>query len=274
MKVTGDDDPRRRTCAPTHAVRGRRQAWSGCCRRSAQPTAQSWPASPLRALQSLRPLRSLRLFCVAAAVWLGAACAALPAPPAPPAADANSAVAIVHLVGQGGHTGIVIAMSDLPPSWPGRADFAGATALEFGWGDAAYYTAAEPSIWLGIRAIAWPTPSVLHVAALRGEVTSAFPASPVVRLRLSAPGLARLLEFIGHEYALDANGQPVVAAPGQHGGGRFYRARSAFHFPRTCNWWAASALAAGGVPVDPSTTITAGELLAAAARHGEVLQPR
>jgi uncharacterized protein (TIGR02117 family) len=221
----------------------------------------------------LRCLRTLQQFGLAAAVWLSAACAQPPAAP-PPAQDASTPAAIVHLVGQGGHTGIVIAMTDLPPSWPGRADFAGATALEFGWGDAAYYPAAEPSIWLGIRALAWPTPSVLHVAALHGEVSSAFPASPIVRLRLTAPGLARLLEFIRAEYALDANGQPVFAAPGQYGGGRFYRARSAFHFPRTCNWWVASALAAGGVPVDPASTITADGLLAAAARHGEVLQPR
>lgn len=210
-------------------------------------------------------LRWLALVCG----LLGAGCAAT----AGSVRDGPPAAAI-HLVSHGWHTGIAIDRTDLPGDFPALADFPLAERLEFGWGDAEYYPAQDPSVWLGIKALVWPTPSVLHVAAVRGDIAAAFAASTIVRIELAAGGLDRLRDFIRAEFRLDAQGRPIAVARGLYGESRFYRARTSFYFPHTCNWWTASALAAAGIPIEPATAFTARALLARAARHGQVVQRR
>lgn len=212
--------------------------------------------------------RTLRLLAFACALLVAGCAAPTASMPDEPR------VAAIHLVGHGWHTGIALALADLPDDFPALADFPSAEQLEFGWGDAEYYPAQDPSVWLGIRALVRATPSVLHVAAVRGDLAAAFPTSTIVRIELSADGLHRLRDFIRAEFQLDPQGRPIAVARGLYGGGRFYRARSSFHFPHTCNWWTAAALAAAGIPIEPATAVTAGVLLAQAARHGRVVQRR
>jgi len=224
--------------------------------------------APLRRPAMLNiPLRRL----VLAGVLLAAGCA-LPAGPNAP--SMHEAATSIHLVNHGWHTGIAIARADLPDDFPALADFPRADHLEFGWGDAEYYPAADLTLRQGTRALFRPTPSVLHVAAIEGEVVAAFASSTIVRLPLSADGRERLLDFIRAEFQRDAGGRPIAVAPGLYGASRFYRANGEFYFPRTCNWWTAQALAAGGVPIEPARAVTARGLLVQAARHGEVVQRR
>jgi len=58
--------------------------------------------------------------------------------------------------------------------------------LEVGWGDRAYYMAPEGSLWLGARALLWPTPGVLHVAAFNGPPERYFAEAAVVELAIAA----------------------------------------------------------------------------------------
>jgi uncharacterized protein (TIGR02117 family) len=211
---------------------------------------------------------------VAALLVAGCASPAATDPHATTTPPAATAATSVQLVSHGWHTGIAIGRADLPDDFPALADFPRAAYLEFGWGDADYYTAAEPTLRQGMRALFRATPSVLHLAAIDGEPAAAFPASTVIRLPVSANGLRRLIDFIGAEFARDAQGGAIAVGPGQYGDSRFYRATGTFRLPRTCNRWAAEALAAAGLPVDPARVLTAGALLAQAARHGEVLQRR
>jgi len=207
---------------------------------------------------------------VLAGVLLIAGCALPAATNSPP----QQVAASIHLINHGWHSGIAIARADLPDGFPALADFPRADHLEFGWGDAEYYLAAAPTLRQGMQALFRPTPSVLHTAAIDGDVAAAFPSSTIVRLRISADGLRKLLEFIGAEFQRDTRGAPIAVAPGLYGASRFYRANGTFQFPRTCNWWTAEALAAAGVPVEPGRAATARGLLAQAARHGEVLRRR
>lgn len=187
---------------------------------------------------------------------------------------AGQSGAAIHLIGHGWHTGIAIARADLSGDFPALADFPSAERLEFGWGDAEYYPAQDPSVWLGIKALVWPTPSVLHVAEIRGDIAAAFPMSTIVRIELSADGLQGLRDFIRAEFQLDPLGRPIVVGRGLYGESRFYRARSSFYFPYTCNWWTAAGLAAARIPIEPATAVTARALLAQVARHGHVVQRR
>ena len=66
----------------------------------------------------------------------------------------------VHGVNHGWHTGLVLRAGVVPAAaWPVRADVPEANYFEVGWGDRAYYRAADPGAWLALKAVAWPTPS-------------------------------------------------------------------------------------------------------------------
>jgi uncharacterized protein (TIGR02117 family) len=202
--------------------------------------------------------RSLAVVLVVAA--LATACAA--APGNPPAAD-PARTERIHVVRHVGHTGIVVAAAAVPAtSWPARRDFADAEYLEVGWGDRDYYQAAEPTLWMGARALFWPTPSALQVAAFSGPVARYFKEAEIVELRVTPAGLARLVEVVAASHELDAAGQPIRLGPGQYGRSRFYASRETFHLFRTCNVWTASVLREAGVAVEPARALTAGALMA------------
>jgi len=179
---------------------------------------------------------------------------------------------VIYIVSHGWHTGIVILRADLPDDWPGLQDFASSDYLEFGWGDAEYYPAEEGTVWLALKALFWPTPSVLHVAGITGSVTAFFPKSRVVRIRLLESGFVRMQQFIRDTYRLGEKGRAITLAAGLYGDGKFYRARGKFYFPKTCNYWTISALREAGLSVIPLFAVTAGGVLAQVEPHGDVIQ--
>lgn len=185
---------------------------------------------------------------------------------------AEVAPKVIYVVSHGWHTGIVIARADLPDDWPGLQDFARSDYLEFGWGDAEYYLAENGTVWLALKALFWPTPSVLHVAGITGSVTAFFPESRLVRISLPESGFARMLRFIRDTFWLVDEGRAIPVAAGLYGEGKFYRARGKFYFPKTCNYWTVSAVREAGLPVIPLFAVTAGGVIAQVERHGDVIQ--
>lgn len=219
-------------------------------------------------------------------MFAGAGCAVSQA-----VADAASTTAPahrVHVVFHGWHSGIAVRAADVPPqAWPARRDFPQAEFLEVGWGDRAYYMAADPSVWLGLRALLWPTPGVLHVVAFDGPPERRFPPAGVVELELNAPGFASLVASVrdSHERVPSPPGRPPSAppggdaddwppplGPGLYRNSLFYASRERFHLFKTCNVWTASVLAAAGVPLRPASALTAGALFAQLRPLGRVLQ--
>lgn len=180
---------------------------------------------------------------------------------------------VVHVVNHGWHSGLVVERAALDGAAV-AAEFPHADHLEFGWGDAGYYPAERFGVWLALRALFWPTPTVLHVAGFSGEVTNTFPYFQIVRVELSEPGFARLRAHIETSFACDSAGRLQPVGPGWYGDSRFYRARGKFFFPKMCNYWAAAGLRAAGCPVNPWCTITAGQLTAQTRRFGTVIQSR
>lgn len=203
------------------------------------------------------------------AMALLSACAT---PVAVPTARDAEPVTSVYLVSHGWHTGIVIRRSDIPPAlWPESRDFPAAELLEVGWGDREYYPAPEPGIWIGLKALLLPTPSVLHVVGLHGSAVDAFPGSEIVELRLPRAGVERLVNFV-HDAYDRAGGAPVPAlGPGLYGDSRFYPARENFHLLHNCNAWTVRALQAAGLPF--ANTITVDGIMTPARALGRSLAP-
>lgn len=177
----------------------------------------------------------------------------------------------VYVVSHGWHTGLVMERADLTDADWARA-FPMAEALEVGWGDAAFYPADRPGLWMTIKAALWPTPSVLHVVGFNGPLTNRFPHQEIIRIKLSEPGFDRLRRHVETSFARDAAGQLQPAGPGLSDDSRFYQARDKFFFPRMCNRWVARGLRAAGCPIQPWRVITAGHVMKPARRFGQLIQ--
>jgi len=181
----------------------------------------------------------------------------------------------VYLVSHGWHTGIVVRRVDLPAAiWPESADFPGAEYLEVGWGDRDYYQSREPDLWLTLKAVFWPTPSVLHIAAFSGPVASYFPRSEVVELELSQRGFERLSGFVHRRFHRNSAARSARLGPGLYGQSAFYPAREKFHLFNTCNVWTARVLRAAGLPVTPFFAITTDSVMSQARPFGKTIQSR
>ena len=218
--------------------------------------------------------RLAALLLLLALLVLASGCAARSNPGALPAADAQETTHRVHVVRHGWHSGIVVRAADVPlQAWPARREFADAEYLEVGWGDRAYYRAPDPSLWLGLRALLWPTAGVLHMVAFSGPVEHYFASAEIVALQITPQGFARLVAAVSASHELDATGQPIPLGPGPYGKSRFYASSEAFHLFATCNGWVAAMLREAGVPLSPALSPTAGMLFAQLRRHGQVIRP-
>jgi uncharacterized protein (TIGR02117 family) len=168
------------------------------------------------------------------------------------AAAPAHAAHVVYVSSNGWHTDITVSKADIPEGRiPESADFADAAYLQFGWGDADYYTTPDPGIGATLDA-AFPGPAVVHVAGLRTRPSEVFASAEEIALTLDAENFARLVDHL-HE-SFERAGRPRVAstAPGVYAFSRFYPATGEFHLFNTCNTWTARGLAAAGLAVSAS----------------------
>jgi len=158
----------------------------------------------------------------------------------------------IYVVSHGWHTGIVFKRDDINDRiWPENKDFFFAEYIEVGWGDAGFYQASEISVWLGIKALLWPTESVLHIVGFNGQVMDYFPASEIVEIKVSKKALDALSAFIQNAYQKDDNNRSVKLGPGLYGKSAFYAAVENYHLFNTCNVWTARAIRTAGCPITP-----------------------
>ncbi len=187
------------------------------------------------------------------ALLLTACSAALPAP-SPSQTDLD-AKTVIFVTNNGWHSGIVVAKADLPPDrLPETTDFPEARFLEFGWGDAVYYPAKQPTFAMSLQAAFVPTPAVVHVAGLWGEPARVYPKAEVVSLPIDDENFGRLVDFIDASFERSGAARAAATGPGLYASSRFYPAKGSFHLFNTCNTWTARALAAAGFDVSASGT--------------------
>jgi uncharacterized protein (TIGR02117 family) len=167
----------------------------------------------------------------------------------------------VYIVHDTWHAAIVIRRIDISPAvLPELRDFPSAEYLEFSWGDRDYFPAPDPGIGLALKAAFWSSGSILHVVGFSGAPENFYPGAEILEINLSGNGLQRLIGFISETFARSSPDAPAEARPGLTPNGRFYPAKGKFSILRTCNTWAAEALNAAGLPVNPRYVITAGSL--------------
>lgn len=174
----------------------------------------------------------------------------------------DDAVRTIHIVSHGWHAGLVIPRSELATNeWLAGGDFRQFRYLEIGWGDDGFYRCDRITAGIAIKAVCWPTPSVMHVVGFNGPPALEFPESEVIPLKLSAADLAQLGRFIDQTFERGPSGQTLPLGPGLYGHSEFYRARGSYYFPHSCNHWTARALREAGFSIAPPLSVTAGCLM-------------
>jgi hypothetical protein len=134
---------------------------------------------------------------------------------APGVAEAAQPMRRIQVVNHGMHSGLVVRTFGVPGcAWPARCAFPDAEYLEVGWGDRAYSQAVDPPLWLGLRALFWPTPGVLHMAAFNGPAALRSPSLEVIELEVAATGLDRLVAAIAASHERGPEGRPIDPGPG------------------------------------------------------------
>jgi len=178
------------------------------------------------------------------------ACAAPPGAPKPSRTQPGPGT-VIFVTSNGWHSGIVLAKADLPSGrLPETADFPDARFLEFGWGDAVYYPAKQPTISMTLGAALVPTPAVVHVAGLWAEPARVYPKAEVLALPIDHGNLRRLVDFIHASFARGGAPRAAATGPGLYASSRFYPATGSFHLFNTCNTWTARGLASAGFDID------------------------
>ncbi len=189
----------------------------------------------------------------------------------PPGED--EPVRSVFVVSHGWHTGIVFRRQDIPSDiWPENLDFAANDYVEVGWGDEAFYKAPKFKMGTALKAVLWPTPSVLHIAGFNEPVQDYFPKSKIIELKLSQAGFERLCRFIHRSYAKDSADESIPLGRGLYGNSKFYLSREQYHLFKTCNVWTAKALRAAGCPITPFYALTTDNIIFQAGRFGAIIQ--
>ena len=172
----------------------------------------------------------------------------------------------ITVLDHGWHSGLVVSVPDLTaaaeriedPDLAARlvwlaSRFPEADWIEIGWGDAEFYRAtpqlADIDPWLGVRALLWPTGSVLHLVPGRGRSEAFFATSDRLTVQISAAAFDRLAVGLAETVPADLPRGPV--GPGLYGGGVFYAASLDYHLFRTCNQWVSGLLRRAGLPSSP-----------------------
>jgi len=168
----------------------------------------------------------------------------------------------VYVVSHGWHTGFVIPAPEIQGVIPGlEKRFGDIPYIEFGWGDKGFYQAKETTSGLTLRAIFWPTESVVHSVAVPQKVEEYFSNSEVAKLCLSDGELSALIGFISRSFFRDKSGNLLELQKGIYGDSQFYSGVGDFYLMNTCNRWTAKGLKSIGMDISPTLKLTAGSVM-------------
>lgn len=168
----------------------------------------------------------------------------------------------VYISNHGWHTGFIIPAGEMNEELPALViRFGNIPYYEFGWGDAGYYQAKKITSGLTVKAILWPTDSVIQVVAVTDEPEKFFPYSEVVRIPVRENELRSLKKFIRLSFARDFEGNIIALNKGIYGDSQFYRAQGKYFFANTCNKWTAKGLKSAGKDISVIFKLTAGSIM-------------
>ncbi|TNC81444.1 MAG: TIGR02117 family protein [Oleiphilus sp.] len=171
---------------------------------------------------------------------------------------AEQALHRVYVTNHGWHTGLVLDALTLKEHVDGlQTRFPNVRFIEVGWGDAGFYQAEDITASLVLKAIAWPSRTVLHLVGFNTEPSDYFSQSEVLAVQLTPDQMRALIGFIASTFARDTDLNVHATRPGIYGDSQFYEAVGTYYLFNTCNNWTARALHQAGLKISPALKMTA-----------------
>jgi uncharacterized protein (TIGR02117 family) len=168
----------------------------------------------------------------------------------------------VYVVSHAWHTGFVIPADKLYESIPAlRQRFGQRSNIEIGWGDKEFYQAKQITSGLALKAILWPTETVIHAVAVPYDISGYFANSEVEMLCLNDRELSSLVEFISNSFYKSGLGAVKALEKGLYGDSQFYKGAGDYHIMNTCNKWTAKGLKSIGMDITPAFKLTADSIM-------------
>ena len=155
------------------------------------------------------------------------------------------------------HTGIIIKTDDVKKSIPAIAnDFKNTQYIEIGWGDKDFYMAEKETVWLALKAVLWPTESVLHIAEINSHPQWLFKENEIVELKLSVDNFNKLVNYLNNSFLVNADNQNIKLGKGLYSNSQFYLSKEKYHLFKTCNVWIAKGLKKSGISINSFFALT------------------
>jgi uncharacterized protein (TIGR02117 family) len=152
----------------------------------------------------------------------------------------------IWVVDHGWHTGVVFPYDKNFKNLLDK-DFSKTSYLEFGWGEQSYYPDPNPSIFVGLKALFWPSDSLLHVAGYDINPDNVFAKEDLFLIKMDDKSYLKMVSYIRESFVLNKDNLPVLFAKGIYSRkSYFYKAKGNFHLFRTCNTWTAKAFFQSG----------------------------
>lgn len=171
------------------------------------------------------------------------------------------------------HTGVIVPAYSLPDSlWPAGHVYPENAYLEVGWGDGDFFPNEGFNLWYALKAVFWPTPSLLHVNPLPEDLKNYYSGTRVVKIEVNDKALEELVHYLLGEFELDRDGVAIPAEQGLYSDSYFYQGSRSYYFPDNSNVWVARALKRTGFSISPIWYQTTGWVLNKAENFGVPLE--
>ena len=168
----------------------------------------------------------------------------------------------VYIVQEGWHTGFVVPAGTIQSQLPQLHERFGDTPyMVFGWGEKEYYQAEQITSGLTVRAILWPTESVVKAVAIPEHPDIHFTENKLEALCLDSKQYALLIGFIENSFSKDSDGNIIKSKNGSDGNSQFYSGEGHYYSMNTCNNWTARGLKSAGLNISPAFKQTAGRIM-------------
>lgn len=168
----------------------------------------------------------------------------------------------IFIASHGWHTGLIVPSKAVFLHLPElKSRFPYAPYIEFGWGDKGFYQAQEITTKITVRAIFWPSESVVHAVAIPTDnVEAYFSSSDVNTVMITEEELDQLSQFIASSFAR-SDDKIISQKLGIYGDSQFYKGVGSYYVMNTCNKWTAKGLQSMGMDISPMFKLTSDSVM-------------
>jgi Protein of unknown function (DUF2459) len=166
---------------------------------------------------------------------------------------------LVWLLADELHTGVVFSYDWLIESgFQPPKGFPKSKYVTLSWGNReAYVQEAWLTPWQAIRALCWPSPSVMELIPFDYEVVDVCPYQRVWRKLVSRDHGPAVAAFLNGCARRDSGGLPRSVGKSSWGNGVLLDSPHSYYLPRICNVWTLQAMEACGCRIHPWGGLTA-----------------